>query len=208
MKRQLIFALLVAGAVSCKKEPHDCPEPTPEPTPSTPSTAPFTMLKPGNYWVYEQVKVDPNGTETLMQLDSMYVSGDTIVNGKTYANFHGGVFWSGLMRDSSGFLVNEYGSILFTNAVVGTPVRYESLGSSLGYVEFKTLTPRPSITVPAGTFANTYDWQNTYFVEPPFQSPRHMHHYYAENIGRVKFQFFYLSSPSVIEMRLLRYHVQ
>jgi hypothetical protein len=205
MKRISIFLLLLTGIASCRKDDHACPGP--EAPAAGPSTASYTMLQPGNYWIYEQIRIDTNGGETFVNIDSSYVSGTVVFGGNTYAVYHDflGDHW---LRDSSGFLVDSGGTIHLTTAIMGVPV-VSGPWQNQGYSSYQTLTTRPTITVPAGTFTNTLDWQGTFYLNnPQWGNPLITHHNYAENVGLVRRIFSFLNQPDTYELRLLRYHVQ
>ena len=119
MKRiTAILTLTVLLVSSCKKEESAiCEAPIEFPT--------YLPLQVGNSWVYQDYKVDSLGNETLMQgSDSLYIASDTVINGNTYAVFKGrfSPFYSApdtnsilfMSRDSSGYLVDVSGEVMFT----------------------------------------------------------------------------------------------
>src|SRR6187397_1272969 len=79
----LIAALSVLGS-SCKKD--EMADPTGVPG-STATIGDFSQLTVGNYWVYEIVDLDAQGNDvfTWSVVDSMVVTGDSIINGITYS---------------------------------------------------------------------------------------------------------------------------
>ena len=79
MKNLMPFAaMLLLINFSCTKEEKKTPQ-------SQNAYSGFIPLSIGNYWVYEQVRIDTLGNETIgSMLDSAYVSADTIINGNTY----------------------------------------------------------------------------------------------------------------------------
>jgi hypothetical protein len=209
MKQILLLLALAAGISSCKKDDTEPAQPQ-----NPPATAgDYTKLAIGNYWVYENVNVDTDGVVTPMTNtpDSIYISGDTVIGGNTYfvrrGTFYGNPS-TGFVRDSSGYIVNEQGHCEFTLINPGTvlwtqttPGIYEMEGALQNNTEV--------VSTPAGTFT-CYDLRGTVTLYPPYDqwgSPRYTHHYYAFGIGKVKEVQFFVSSPSTIERRLVRYHV-
>ncbi|HTL82447.1 MAG TPA: hypothetical protein VL651_12125 [Bacteroidia bacterium] len=210
MKKLFILFAAIAFFSSCKKEDDEtCPNANPPSTAITPANN-YWKLQVGNYWVYDQYKVDTNGVETLQTTtDSSYVSGDTVWHGNTYYELFD-LYYTAWLRDSSGYIVDTTGEIHFTNQVFNIPVAFNYYGGNLGYNESMTMRTPVSVTVPAGTFT-AYDWQiEAHFTQPtyPWPTVRYAHDYYSDGIGKVKQVFFYASQPDHYERRLNHYHVQ
>jgi len=205
------IGVLLLFLSSCKKEDPICP-----PTPPN-----YMPLDIGNYWVYETFRVDTNGTELMLNFhDSMVVTGDTIINNETYAKIEGtyGPFhrqWGivGILKYEDGNLTTPNGDTVFAANDFTKIFReqYEIIGNNdtLYHRSFRMFDHNYDVTVPAGTFPildfmGTY----TYFQNiPGVPNPRLVHNYYAENVGKVKSTYFYMSSPSIFEIRLMDYHV-
>nr|MBK9652361.1 hypothetical protein [Bacteroidota bacterium] len=81
-KLMLCSILVSLMVISCKKDK------TTETNPVITESTNYKFQLPlaiGNYWVYETVEVDSNGTAVPYgNLDSCYVSGDTLIGNKTY----------------------------------------------------------------------------------------------------------------------------
>src|SRR4029079_7486399 len=81
----ILLSLTVPCAFSaCKKDDAD---PPPEIPPTPLSISSFSRLDSGNYWVYEERHVDSLDVplSTVVNLDSLYVTGDTVLDGVEYA---------------------------------------------------------------------------------------------------------------------------
>ena len=187
---------------------------------AVPDYMPLTI---GSYWVYEDIVVDSLGNETsLNHRDSMWVAFDSVINNETYAAIKG--VYSPLsmptspdsiimlLRDSSGYLVDQYGKIEFA-----APNLTDTIDSGVNLTGTDTLFEWhqkmdpivQSITVPAGTF-NALDFQTTYFshmmLAPP--NPRVHHKFMAEDIGIIMESYSYASQKNThIEKRLINYHI-
>ncbi len=219
MRILFALALTIALFASCKKDNNDD---TNQETPN-PVTKNYFPLKIGNYWVYEQYKIDTLGVAiSTNQIDSVIITRDTVINNNTYFVLEGinypfnGGNWGivQISRDSSGYLVNQHGDILLAPNRIGDTLatRVQLIGATdtmfvlYGFME---QTPTP-ITVPAGTF-NVIDYKiSTEYYQPAppgITSPRYSHNMYGENVGRVLSSYFFFSSPSYYEKRLIRYHV-
>ncbi len=184
----------------------------------TPATE-YLPLNIGNYWVYQWYIIDTLGNETIYgnTLDSIYISGDTVINGNTYAVMEGRQFNSDILyfyRDSSGYLVSANSSVpLFT-----TTSSSERLGIDTLFVGTAPLVmndanmqpPSPSVTVPAGTFndcLSTVTYMTSFEADYP-HGIRTFPYQYAKGVGRVLHRIAFYSTPNYYESRLVRYHVE
>jgi hypothetical protein len=207
----LLLLPAIALIASCKKDKNDdnCTCPSPSPTVVT-SANDYFKLAVGNYWVYDNVKIDTLGVETVISsTDSAYVSGTTVVHGNTYYNLFD-FYYTILLRDSSGYMIDTNSVIHFTTQVFDVPVAFSYIAGNIGYTESMTVRNPVSVTVPAGTFT-AYDWKITlHNMDPNYQwaFTRYSHDYYSAGIGKVKQEYFYYSQPDHYERRLTRYHVQ
>lgn len=148
MKNVLIacFALGIVTLVSCKKEEDPAPS-----VPEQPQSTFSFQNEPGSYWVYLTYRVDTTGGETMLPYrDSVYVMDDSTINGKNYIHYKG--TWLGnqkdlLMRDSSGFIVNQFGKILYNYLGYTDTVSSYNDGN---YISFgMTASGTATITTPA-----------------------------------------------------------
>ena len=177
----------------------------------------YIPLSIGSYWVYGWEKIDTLGNiSPLTQRDSVYVSGDTIINGNTYFVVEGDFFGSPVnkeyQRDSSGYLVNEKGNILFNpnNTTDLLWVDTIFVGSDpLVIIEYKMEGTETEIDVPAGVF-NCFNYQGTVISQEddyPW-GVRNTGYYYADGIGKVQSRLFFYNSPDDIRSRLVDYHIE
>ncbi|MBN2746174.1 MAG: hypothetical protein JXR34_05560 [Bacteroidales bacterium] len=219
MRILFALALTIALFTSCKKDNNDD---TNQETPN-PVTKNYFPLKIGNYWVYEQYKIDTLGVATSTnQIDSVIITRDTVINNNTYFVMEGrnypfnGGNWGivEISRDSSGYLVNPDGFILLAPNRIGDTLatRVQLYGGNdtmfilYGYME----QPTTPVTVQAGTF-DVIDFKvsTVYYqpLPPGTTNPRYSHNMFAENVGRVLTSYFFSSSSNHFERRLIRYHV-
>jgi hypothetical protein len=215
MKKQkylLSLTMMLIAFAGCKKDP--------EPTIEDPVTYPdFSQLKVGNYWIYQQFKIDANGIATATETyDSCYVEKDTVINGNTYAK----VFRQNLytpqqkyvfLRDSLHYTVNSSGIIEFSSEDFSTVFNSYSVlagPDTVCQVIRKMTDPNLNVIVPAGTFT-TSDCRETYYMYPNWTNAgveRYKHNRYSENVGVVVETLpFYASNPEYVERRLVRYQV-
>lgn len=209
------FAILLIFISSCKKDEDVICPPTPEPQLN------YMPLAIGNYWLYETYRVDTNGVETNLNYhDSIVVTRDTIINNDTfyivegtYRPFHTQWGVIRIIKNDNGNLVNHLGDTILpaTNFTDTFRKHYEIIGNNdtLFYRSFKMIDPTYDVTVPAGTFP-IVDYRGTYTTYqniPNVPNPRYVHNYYAENVGKVKETYHYMSSPQTMEIRLTKYFV-
>lgn len=148
MKNILLLTVLSLAVIACKKK-----NKTPETPIETPAAYNYTA-NPGSYWVYDWYQVDSLGNETYTNLrDTVYVEKDTVINGNTYHKFTGTELGNIAMvryeRDSSGFIVDHHGEILYSFNNVAMPL---SSRMEAGVCEYATsLGVNASITTAFGT---------------------------------------------------------
>jgi len=149
-----IFLTLIA--TSCNKGKQPANNENQPVNYSTPSTI-------GSYWVYRDYEVDSLGNVSMLNsADTMFVTGDSIVNGYTYTVYKGALIPNAdcrLLRDSSGFVVNENGYIYFSNNNLGSifhtsnEPNYPGPNGQINLITQTYIEPLiESVSVPAGNF--------------------------------------------------------
>jgi hypothetical protein len=202
----LLFATLAVVAVSCKKE-------TEEPAPV--AKADYYQLKVGNYWIYQDFRIDSNGVETIRpDLDSAYIEKDTLIRGFTYFKLHekmSGIAQMTLyLRDSSGYLVDNNGLILASDNNFADTLRINNTTPSLCTGYFTMIGKDSLVTIPAGTFQSITASQEVVPTPPNSGNfpVRYSYDCYGKGVGKIKSHVFLYSGIMSFEARLLRYMVQ
>lgn len=209
MRNLLIIAALALLAASCEKKE----EPTPVPQLT------YMPLEIGNYWVYENIWVQQDGTDTPDEkLDSIVVARDTLLRGEKYFVLEGlrigttsewGVI--SILRDSLSYLVNEKGEILFAENHFGEVLRrhYEIYNNDTLAIMESVMQEIPvSVALPGGNF-EALNFEIT-VTSPWFDSEDDavvLKNLYAKDVGRVFHELLFLGSLNRLEKRLVRYHV-
>ncbi len=205
----MLLALLVA-TVSCKKDKEEVPgNPSPD----------FMNLAVGNYWVYEYWKIDTSGIAELQpETDSAYIMRDTVVNGTTwylkvsnqYQILKGSVaapFGQGdtlLIRDSSGYLIDFNGSILFAQNDFTTVFETDTIEGLLWSRTMMT-GKDSSVTVPAGTFTTRTLCRTSYPLNPGYPwGIRKSNLVYGLNQGLIFYDYGFYMGGINYEARLIR----
>jgi hypothetical protein len=208
MKQKLFLLALVAGLSACKKD-----EQLPQPQNPTVTASDYVKLAIGNYWVYENVMVDPSGAETPMSVarDSFYISGDTVIGANTYFIRKGSLYGNPLtsiLRDSSGYIVGPGGGCEFTLASPGATL-WSKTEPGIYHMEGALQNYSVAVVTPAGTFScrDIRGTVNLYAPYDQFGATRYTHYYYGYGVGKVKEVQFFIGSPSTVERRLVNYHV-
>ncbi len=217
----LVFAIALTQA--CKKKKDVEPEQVETPTPAAPiveSSAAYAQLKIGNYWIYQEINVDAQGNETpTTNYDSCYIAKDTLIHGSTFfklKNFSPLFAFQECLRDSSNYIINSHGEIIFaandftTIFLSGFIVDNQPQGDTI-YKEIHKMTDKDlSIIVPAGTFT-TSNFKKKYSIHPNWANGvplRYMNTRFAKNVGMItQTQAIFLSYTSTVERRLVRYHL-
>jgi len=207
MRKSVLLAFLAfVSAVSCKKN---------EETIYAPPAPDFIHLKVGNYWVYAFSKIDTNGVETqLEETDSSYILKDTVVNGLKYFvkiedpyRFSKSSYPSYrlLLRDSSGYLVDNYGNILFAQNNFSDTLAIDS-SNIITWNYLKMIGKDSVVTVPAGSFVTRTSCRNWYPLEPGYPwGIRKSYNVYGKDAGLLKYNYWFYYSGISYEAKLLRY---
>ena len=207
MKKLVLFLFVITILYSCNKNENES-----DPV-VIPQSSDYTIFNAGSYWVYDWYKIDTLGNETPMnKTDSIYVVGDTIINGNTYrlnkGTMFGGNQYNFIIRDSNNYIVNQQGNILFSATNFSDTLYSDSL-SDLVFISYLMADKDSIISVPAGTF-ETYNCQGT--VTPLFSGYqwgiRYLDNRYAKGTGKVLSSSYYMTQPDDMEQRLVRYHIE
>lgn len=179
----------------------------------------FSQLKVGNYWVYQQFRIDSSGNETVMNVfDSCFVEKDTLINGNVYFKmFRESIIPNAsysFVRDSLHYIVDNNGKILFSSQDFNTvfEARYiETSNNDTVALVYKKMADKDLMfATPAGIYI-TSNCQETYDMYPNWNfagDPRRINVRYAENVGVVsEILPFYSSNPNYTERRLVRFHL-
>lgn len=221
MRNLLLFATLLILA-SCTKEIIEIPDPTPEPE----SVLTYYPLEIGNYWIYQDYKIDSLGNETITPtIDSLVIEKDTLINGNRffvmneYTNGQISSGWNRTVRDSSNYIVNIDGEKIFSTANFSDSLRIFNIiveQDTLVCVVYKMEQEKPTIQVPSGqyTVLNCMGKVTTFFkndADEKLEATLKENNYYASNVGPVLKTYIYanefIKRKTYNEKRLIRYHL-
>jgi len=213
MRKLFFLGILSLLFVQCNDESSE---------PEVKTAESYLPLAVGNYWIYENCRIDSLGNETkLSQIDTVIITKDTLINNKKYFVFEGTHYPSSeklilsIKRDSIGFLVNEKGSITFsidnfTDTLYSSIIIHE--GDTLLMSDYKMENPGISIEVPAGIFSNVLNFKGfRYTIENGIiiKDKKPLNNYYAKGVGKINSNFFYQSQDYIqYERRLIKYHIE
>ncbi len=217
MRNVLLLGLAISlSLLSCKDDDDTTQDPTPPMEIDN-----YTPLEIGNYWVYENVKIDEYGTEIpIAQTDSIYIERDTLINGNTYYVLEGQkyIFNSSydifdIIRDSVGYLVTHNGEIRFSSTNFSDILLTQETPTTnpVYFFEFKMEKILTTVNVPAGDFEEVYNYSGKiYDVESSTiaDSTRTFGNYYVNGVGKIFETTFFLNGSGVFEKRLIRYNVE
>ena len=211
MKQILFVAFVFTIVLSCSKEKS-------EPMPA--EAASYAPLTIGSYWVYSHFKINSfTGEEEQLEIvDSVVVVGDTVINSETYSVFYGTrAVFSGrgpgiisLLRDSSGFLIDNEGKVHFATNFPQQVLRTDHLildgGDTIYTVNYTMEDVKQEITAPAGQFI-TLNFKGE-LIDNVHENPRYLNNYFAEGVGKVIDTYFYIAQNEYyFERRLKKYHI-
>lgn len=212
----LVLTLALA-LVACKKDEADCPDPAPPaPTPAM-DIAAFSHLDSGNYWVYERFRVDSMDVPdpTNYRRDSLYIAGDTLVDGYTWKVVRLAVngvtgpiqeFW----RDSANYLLKYYRSALFATNYFDQAFYIDSIPApSTLAIHYAVGSSPVSVSVPTGTYTSYLVTGTCYSYGgfPTIPAWKYPRTYWVEGIGRVKWYAYFMNGNTGYRYQLVNYHV-
>lgn len=207
-----VLIAFIAVMLSCKKEDKNSNQ---EKNDGNIEASEYFGLEVGNYWIYEIFEIDTNGTEASTgKFDSVYIAKTEIINGEEYYAIEGGNYLGYRMsvRDSSGYLINSDGVILFAPNdfadTLGIELRMLSDNDTLfvGYSNMEKVEGKVELS--AGNFEpllcrNRYDIPREGVVQH-----RELLEYRAPGVGLIVKQCALIIDPKTKEGRLVRYSVQ
>ena len=83
IRKSLLMFSAAALFIACSKDDKN-DSPPKEPTDSSTPASAYYPMKVGSYWVYDVYEIDSNGTEAIVGHDSIAVTKDTLIHGKTF----------------------------------------------------------------------------------------------------------------------------
>lgn len=202
-----LLALCACALMACDKDKNDEPD-----TPAGgPTIEDISQLSVGNYWVYERYQFDTLGNETFTGvLDSLAVTGDTVVDGNTFYALEGthgiatGQHYRTYMRDSADCIIGLGGAVIFSLSAIGEVINVT--GGPPGPTVTWSIEPdMVTLTVPEGTWS-CYVTQAV--ASLPGYPTRIQHKHRAAGVGVVQDEGVYFSSGAGFRNKLLRHHVQ
>lgn len=212
MKLKLVTSLLLLClAFSCNNDDQMLPEACQANPPK------YYNFNEGSYWIYQWSTIDTLGNETLMSsVDTIRNVGDTLINGNTYNVSKGTYLGTNSQdlytRDSSGYLVNEDGRILFS-AINFTDTLY-TLEVPIENPQFTGAFQMHSdslfmVDVPAGSF-DCLNLQGHFINELSSAAwdIRTSDSFFAAEVGEVLSTTFYASSANTLVRRLVDFSLE
>lgn len=179
----------------------------------------YLISEPGSYWIYQWYQIDSLGNETTYNaIDTVTVIGDSVYNGNTYTAYESSYLGMQpsikLLRDSSGYIVNQYGHISFSYTDLTNNITSGNNGM-YDYYSMMSIN-NAGITLPVGTF-NSSIVHEVHYTDPggnPVNACGDMEeiheHHFVEGIGEVMSQtafFTQLQQCSYLERRLIEYQI-
>lgn len=204
MKRViLIMAVATMMMVSCNKNDSEN-----ELKPV--QTSDYMQLKIGNYWVYEKYTIDSAGNENPVwgDPDSSIITGDTMINNIRYfKKFSVNHEHMSYLRDSSGYLINLEGEVLFSESDFSNIIRIDTIGPGLAIIEYMMHDEDSSLNVPVGTYPVIEMRGKVISLDPQYpHGINYTHYYYADGMGMIKSSVYFYSAPNLrMEQRLISF---
>jgi hypothetical protein len=200
----LSTAIALLFLQSCKDE---------DVSPTTSAPAISIVTSPGSYWVYQWYDIDTAGNETINRYsDSIYIAGDTAINGNLYVIFTGTELGSpnvSYLRDSASYVVASTGKILWNTSKIGEISTYTN---DIITATSSTSNLSKNVQV-AGENYTAIERMTTYCKTNgspmnPCEQCSTFKAYFANGIGEVMRQTAYIGSCNKLERRLVRYEIK
>jgi len=194
---RLFLALAALSTLAACQEDDEVIAPLPPVPSQNLNVDAFSNLAPGNKWVYQRYRVDSaDNVVEVLGLDSIFISGDSVVNGDTYSVVHRNVMvphWTYLWRDSAGYVVTPYHEVVFCADPLDQLIYTEVEGPVGVQLDYTVYSTPESITVPAGTFSTLKMQGEITSIGgfPELADWRRPRSYWAEDIGRVRYYEFF-----------------
>jgi hypothetical protein len=212
---KLICIVLLACAAGCNKKEEQDPDPTPV------LKADYLKLKPGNYWIYNEYRVNDTSEIDQHIADSVYVEKDTLINGLVFyklvkpSHWLEPFEWVNYLRDSAGYTVGHTGKIWFSSTDFTTIFHLSHVMAGVDTVARVTTKMSDkdfAVSTPAGIFITT-SLTRSYAMFPKFHPDEPVINYntrYAKDVGMVTetLAIYSINPFERWERRLVRWHVQ
>ena len=213
LKTLLLPIAILIVLSGCKDELPNNPAP---PIPPAPNYYPFTV---GNYWIYDVYHVvDSTGEEDqLSYSDTISVIAEEEINGNSYFVIEQDSWLTQnnrkdtvYLRDSSSYIVNEEGVILFSYANFDNILSIVDYDPAPFVVEYSIQDSIENHAVPSGNFDCLNFKGRFYSTIPNNNDPdRFLDNCYAEDVGLVFQTVFYASAFGFhYERRLADFHLE
>ncbi len=170
----------------------------------------FSQLEVGNYWIYDWYEVQPDGSETAMELrDTLRIESDTLIEGRTMF-IRTGTFMGQprreILYDSISHLRTypERLAIFVFGSDEEFTRHFGPVDAPISIGTYRTNQTVENIEVPAGVF-DCINFQGTIEslqLDYP-HGTRFNNNLYARDVGLVKLTTQFYSQPSDLEMRLV-----
>jgi hypothetical protein len=204
---------------SCSKDDDDVTIPIVPPVTKPVSNSDYFLTDSANYWIYETYKVDTNNNETFESRDTVTVR-NVVINGVEYMVYNmrnpigsnrnkSDVY----MKDSSGYIVNRYGSRkVFSATDLNRVIAIDSMNPNFYITEYMMVKDSVPLVVPAGSFTEALTYQGKVRAvnggTSNYPEIRYSKKSYATGVGLAFEKFFYFSTGHFhYERRLVDYHV-
>lgn len=205
---------MLALFTACHKDHDNCPQ-----NPNTPVYENYLPLKVGNYWVYQQFRVDSDGTENATNIiDSCYIEKDTAINGMMYYKYVRPNYLPDysitFIHDSLHYIVNSAGVIQFSSmdftTVFDTRYVYAAPGDTACQLIHQMYDQPVQVITPLANYT-TLDSRitlNFYNHWAQHGTPRYQNTNFAKDLGIVSEVLpLFASDPGHTVRKLIRFHL-
>ncbi len=208
MKKSMLVLAVFLSLLSCRKSGMN----PIEPPVVQEKVADYFPMTDGSYWIYRQYNADSSLIfSESNDFDSVAIDKDTLIRGILYKKISSSFLGPVFMRDSSGYLINDWGAKFFTVNKDTSVLRIEyPIAPDSSLVLTAVMQNSDSISVvPAGQFMAKYvlGTLTSIGLTSAWSGQRNLFNSYSKNVGKVCRRLAWAYQGTYIEERLVRYRV-
>lgn len=213
--------MAIAGIISCNSDDEVIKEKE-NPAETVTKASEYFPLKVGNYWVYRNFEIKPDGERIIKRRDTFSITETKTVGKDTFyfidEKMDHSLIPNGWVKDSMGYLIGKNG-VIYISTVNFLDTIYsndylinenEVLLSTRGYME----------KIDSGylnklqAFDNIINFKLKGWMPKKHRNeevkdlyPRYLHRFFSKGIGLVYFNYYYAGDPKTFTLELESYNL-
>ncbi|HSG68453.1 MAG TPA: hypothetical protein VK994_07095, partial [Bacteroidales bacterium] len=148
----------------------------------------------------ERYNVDLQGNEIVSgSTDSLVITGDTLIREILYyKKVDTRQNHTSYLRDSSGYLVDHLGNIMFSDHNFTDVLRQDTIGPGLAVIDYKMMVGDTMISIPMGDY-QCLDFRGMVTpLQPAYpHGTQYTYYFWADGLGMIRSDAYYYSNPAL-----------